>query len=324
MAAERQIPGGRYVNETGTRQAQIPGGEYVNETVSGGVTDFEATGSLVAGSAVIAGTGIDGRTSTGSLLAQEAVIAGSAIVGRTSTGSLVAGSALIDGSATFNGAADFEATGALLADVASISGDAVRGFAATGSLVAQSAVLAGTGTVGRTSTGSLIAGSALISGTATVVSSSSGPSESHTQEKRRSIDWSIPFVVHKEELENLEQKVVTLQAEIKDTKAQVDDTQNIYALNALTSRLEIAEELLQQLLIQREQLRKVVNREVKPSLARKAAKEFDIWVKKQEEDRKRILVLEQEKKVEQILRIVDLFDEEEYVEVKVYRLRKRD
>jgi len=34
MAAERQIPGGTFVNETGTRQAQIPGGAYVNETVA--------------------------------------------------------------------------------------------------------------------------------------------------------------------------------------------------------------------------------------------------------------------------------------------------
>jgi hypothetical protein len=33
---ERQIPGGPYVNETGTLQAQIPGGQYVNETQVGG------------------------------------------------------------------------------------------------------------------------------------------------------------------------------------------------------------------------------------------------------------------------------------------------
>jgi hypothetical protein len=34
--AQRQIPGGPFVNETGTRQAQIPGGAFVNETVSTG------------------------------------------------------------------------------------------------------------------------------------------------------------------------------------------------------------------------------------------------------------------------------------------------
>jgi hypothetical protein len=32
MAAERQIPGGPFVNETGTAQRQIPGGSFVNET----------------------------------------------------------------------------------------------------------------------------------------------------------------------------------------------------------------------------------------------------------------------------------------------------
>jgi len=32
MSAQRQIPGGPYVNETGSRQAQIPGGPYLNET----------------------------------------------------------------------------------------------------------------------------------------------------------------------------------------------------------------------------------------------------------------------------------------------------
>jgi hypothetical protein len=34
MSTEYQIPGGPYVNETGTAQRQIPGGPYINETVS--------------------------------------------------------------------------------------------------------------------------------------------------------------------------------------------------------------------------------------------------------------------------------------------------
>jgi hypothetical protein len=34
MARQSQIPGGPFVNETGTRQSQIPGGPYINETVS--------------------------------------------------------------------------------------------------------------------------------------------------------------------------------------------------------------------------------------------------------------------------------------------------
>jgi hypothetical protein len=29
---EAQIPGGYFINETGTRQAQIPGGYFINET----------------------------------------------------------------------------------------------------------------------------------------------------------------------------------------------------------------------------------------------------------------------------------------------------
>ncbi len=31
MAAQRQIPGGPFVNETATGQRQIPGGPYINE-----------------------------------------------------------------------------------------------------------------------------------------------------------------------------------------------------------------------------------------------------------------------------------------------------
>lgn len=34
--AERQVPGGPFVNESGTAQRQVPGGPFVNETVSTG------------------------------------------------------------------------------------------------------------------------------------------------------------------------------------------------------------------------------------------------------------------------------------------------
>ena len=37
MAAQRQIPGGPYLNESGSSQRQIPGGPYANETVTGGL-----------------------------------------------------------------------------------------------------------------------------------------------------------------------------------------------------------------------------------------------------------------------------------------------
>jgi len=48
MATERQIPGGAYVNQTGTRQAQIPGSGYVNENVSTGVTITCTVGNATA------------------------------------------------------------------------------------------------------------------------------------------------------------------------------------------------------------------------------------------------------------------------------------
>ena len=36
--AQRQIPGGSFINETGTVQRQIPGGSFINETASSGTT----------------------------------------------------------------------------------------------------------------------------------------------------------------------------------------------------------------------------------------------------------------------------------------------
>lgn len=34
--SERQVPGGAFVNETGTFERQIPGGGFINETVDAG------------------------------------------------------------------------------------------------------------------------------------------------------------------------------------------------------------------------------------------------------------------------------------------------
>ena len=36
MSAERQVPGGPYVNETATQQRQLPGWQYINETAAAG------------------------------------------------------------------------------------------------------------------------------------------------------------------------------------------------------------------------------------------------------------------------------------------------
>lgn len=42
MAAQRQVPGGPYVNEVGAAQRQIPGGPYINEVAGGGGGDTTA------------------------------------------------------------------------------------------------------------------------------------------------------------------------------------------------------------------------------------------------------------------------------------------
>jgi hypothetical protein len=55
MAAERQIPGSVFVNETGTAQRQIPGGAFINETVaaSGAVTLTQAANTVAAAGTVV-------------------------------------------------------------------------------------------------------------------------------------------------------------------------------------------------------------------------------------------------------------------------------
>ena len=48
MAVQSQIPGGVYLNETGTLQAQIPGSIYANESQSSGVTISCTVGNATA------------------------------------------------------------------------------------------------------------------------------------------------------------------------------------------------------------------------------------------------------------------------------------
>lgn len=126
MAAERQIPGGAFVNETGTRQAQIPGAQLVNETVASGPANFNATGSPSAQASTVAGSAVVGRTSTGALSAQASAVSGAAVAGRTAAGVLQAQDASIAGSVTINRAA----SGALEAQAVTISGDADSSAAA--------------------------------------------------------------------------------------------------------------------------------------------------------------------------------------------------
>jgi len=55
--AQRQIPGGAFLNEVGTAQRQIPGGAFVNETVSVGGGTVESGAGASAGVATVAGIG---------------------------------------------------------------------------------------------------------------------------------------------------------------------------------------------------------------------------------------------------------------------------
>jgi hypothetical protein len=47
MAAERQIPGGTFVNETQTKERQIPGAQYINETVAAPAVGVAAMGQFI-------------------------------------------------------------------------------------------------------------------------------------------------------------------------------------------------------------------------------------------------------------------------------------
>ena len=143
--------------------------------VSVGGTTHEATGSLSASAATVAGSAnaVTTFTSTGALSAQAATLAGSAVhlTLHTSSGALDAQAATLSGSA--NHVAVHASSGALTADAATVSGSAslaVGGaFSAVGDLTAQSATVAGTAVhyTLRAATGDLDAKAATLTGVAT-------------------------------------------------------------------------------------------------------------------------------------------------------------
>lgn len=106
MTTQRQIPGGPYVNETGTRQAQIPGGPYLNDAVAGGgggggsaitIAAGAATASALAGGSVAASgiTAAAGVATASSLTGSNASLphfdlSGAAYEFRENTGFLLA------------------------------------------------------------------------------------------------------------------------------------------------------------------------------------------------------------------------------------------
>jgi hypothetical protein len=54
MSAERQVPGGPFVNENGAAQRQVPGGPFVNETVATGSGYTHPTLSAVTATEITA------------------------------------------------------------------------------------------------------------------------------------------------------------------------------------------------------------------------------------------------------------------------------
>lgn len=145
MAAERQTPGGPYVNEVGSAQRQLPGGAYLNETVS-------ASGTTIT----VALTGVAGTGAAGSLLADSAVpITGNAgTVGHGTLGPQL--------SVALTGVAGTVGTGTLLVDsVVPLTG--VAGTVEQGTLsVANADVTAAlTGVAGTVGQGTLVPGSAV-------------------------------------------------------------------------------------------------------------------------------------------------------------------
>lgn len=102
------------------------------------------------------------------------------------------------------------------------------------------------------------------------------PSRSHKEEKHRSsINWSIPFVVQKDQLKEVEQKIEVVKKEIQEEKNQVDYTSNIYTLNAINNRIDRLLETLEILLQEKDSLKKIVTKEVKP-IIKKEVKKFNI------------------------------------------------
>lgn len=99
------------------------------------------TGALVAGSAVVAGSGVSGSTGTGALTAQGAVLAGAGVSASTGTGSLASQGAIVNGAGT----AKWIATGALVAGSAIVVGGPFIAVTGTGELAAGAADIIGLG-----------------------------------------------------------------------------------------------------------------------------------------------------------------------------------
>lgn len=152
-----------------------------------------------------------------------------------------------------------------------------------------------------------------------------GPSRSHKNEKQRYIDWSIPFVVNQEDLKDVTKQIVVVRAEIKENKKEIDYTSNIYAVNAISNRIDILEEKLALLLEQKEALEELVNRKVKPKVVQDDAKEFQKFLDAVLEAENRYLEEERKKqeKLQKILDIIDVLDNDEFEEVTTYKLVKK-
>lgn len=110
MTTQRLVPGGPYVNESGSLQALIPGGPYINETASGGggggsssitaaagvTTPSTLAGASSAESALSSASGVStAATLTGSDgSAQGFDLSGAAYEFRNNTGTLIASTAV--------------------------------------------------------------------------------------------------------------------------------------------------------------------------------------------------------------------------------------
>ena len=145
----------------------------------------------------------------------------------------------------------------------------------------------------------------------------------YNQKNRPSIDWSIPFVVQKEELKTLDQQIQAIKEEITETKKEVDYTSSIYALNAISNRIDELVEKLKKLLEQREILQVTLHR--KPKVVRESPAEI---LRKQAEQTIRKALLKKIE-VEDVLKALDKvdefdeLDEKDYDVVYIYKLLKR-
>ena len=163
------------------------------------VTMFTSTGALSAQAATLAGTAVHLtlHTSSGALDAQAATLSASAnhVTVHASSGALTADAATVSGSASLAVGGTFSATGALTSQSATVAGTAAHYtlHAATGDLEAQAATLAGVAThlTLHTSTGVLVADPASVSGVAVhsgdgaeVVQPRTGAGKSRRQSQR--------------------------------------------------------------------------------------------------------------------------------------------